>query len=85
MLPLADVSHVQHLYRVRPGFTFGMYNEKHPGDLVELTESEARGFLDKLELVVEEAPRPVQSMGIVSAQATVRPVKTPVVKRGKRG
>lgn len=80
MLPLADA---RRLYRVRPGFTFGTFDEKHPGDLVELTEYEARGFQDKLELVVEEAPRPVQDADIVSAQATVRAVKQG--KRGKRG
>ena len=38
-------------YRVRPGFTFGAFNQHKPGVLVELTEFEAGGFLDKLEPV----------------------------------
>lgn len=37
------------LYRVRPGFSFGAFNQFGPGDLVELTEFEAGGFMDKLE------------------------------------
>jgi hypothetical protein len=37
------------LYRVRPGFTFGAFNQHGPGALVELSEFEAAGFLDKLE------------------------------------
>lgn len=37
------------LYRVRPGFTFGAFNQHGPGALVELSEFEAGGFLDKLE------------------------------------
>jgi hypothetical protein len=41
-------------YRVKPGFTFGWDDRHGAGAVVELTEAEARGFLDKLELV--EAP-----------------------------
>lgn len=40
-------------YRVKPGKFHGPRNEYGPGDLVEHTEYEASGFLDKLELVVE--------------------------------
>lgn len=42
-------------YRVRPGFRFGAYDQHGPGTVVELTEAEAAGFRDKLELVVEVA------------------------------
>ncbi len=42
-------------YRVRPGFRFGTFDEHGPGDVVELTEYEAGGFLDKLEEVKAEA------------------------------
>ena len=41
-------------YRVRPGMRHGANKEHGPGDIVELTKEEASGFLDKLELVVEE-------------------------------
>lgn len=37
-------------YRVKPGFTFGAQKQYKPGDIVELTEEESAGFLDKLEL-----------------------------------
>ena len=45
-------------YRVRPGFRFGAFDELGPGDVVELTDVEAQGFRDKLELVVEVAAAP---------------------------
>ena len=38
-------------YRVKPGQTFGVRSDYGPGDMVQLTEREAAGFLDKLELV----------------------------------
>jgi len=41
----------KYTYRVKPGYTHGAYNQHGPGALVELTEDEAGGFLDKLELV----------------------------------
>lgn len=43
-------------YRVKPGYRHGAGKKYGPGDLVELTEVEAAGFLDKLELVTQEAP-----------------------------
>lgn len=43
-------------YRVRPKFTHGAFNQYKAGDRVVLTEQEAAGFLDKLELVEEVAP-----------------------------
>lgn len=36
-------------YRVRPGFYFGGIIEYGPGTIIELTDAEAQGFLDKLE------------------------------------
>lgn len=38
-------------YRVKPGYRHGISRVYGPGDAVELTEVEAAGFLDKLELV----------------------------------
>lgn len=38
-------------YRVKPGYRHGVGKAYGPGDIVELTEYEAGGFLDKLELV----------------------------------
>ena len=43
-------------WRVRPGFTFGAFNQHGPGALVELSEFEAGGFLDKLEPADGSAP-----------------------------
>lgn len=43
-------------YRVRPGVRFGAAKQHGPGDVVELSEREAKGFLDKLELVREPDP-----------------------------
>jgi hypothetical protein len=40
-------------WRVKPGFTFGAFSQHRPGDIVEMTEAEAAGFLDKLEQVDE--------------------------------
>lgn len=40
-------------YRVRPGYRHGVGKKYGPGDTVTLTEREAVGFLDKLELVVK--------------------------------
>lgn len=41
-------------YRIRQGFTHGAGRSLQGGDTVEMTEREASGFLDKLELVIEE-------------------------------
>ncbi len=48
-------------YRIKPGKRHGPRDEFGPGDLVKLTEYEASGFLDKMELVVEE-PVPEESL-----------------------
>lgn len=49
-------------YRVKFGYTFGGATLLPSGSLVELTEAEAAGFLDKLE-PVEGGEGPVQSEG----------------------
>lgn len=41
-------------YRIKPGKRHGPRDEFGPGDLVKLTEYEASGFLDKMELIPEE-------------------------------
>jgi len=41
-------------YRVKPGRMHGAFNQYGPGSIVELTEDEAGGFLDKLELVRDD-------------------------------
>jgi len=38
-------------YRVKPGYRHGVGKAYGPGDIVELTEEAAAGFLDKLERV----------------------------------
>lgn len=46
-------------YVVKPKVRFGFDERYGPGDIVELTEFEAGGFLDKLKLV-KDAPKPAQ-------------------------
>ena len=41
-------------YRVKPGQTFGVRADYQPGEIVELTEREAMGLLDKLEPASED-------------------------------
>jgi len=63
------------LYRVRPGFTFGAFNQHGPGALVELSEFEAAGFLDKLE-PADSAPHqlePVVASGSAVASGDALP------------
>lgn len=55
-------------YRVRPGILHGAQRQYKPGDVLELTEQEAAGFLDKLELVPDEP---------AAAAAPVVPVAEP--------
>ena len=52
-------------YRVKPGCTFGARGDITAGDLVHLTEAEARAFADKLELV-EDAPAAAQADALVA-------------------
>jgi len=47
---MADEKQVRK-YRVRPGMTHGLSDQYTEGDIVEMTEEEARPFLDKLEPV----------------------------------
>ena len=42
---------IKKLYRCRPGFTHGAKDEVKPGDIIELTDREAAGLLDKFEWV----------------------------------
>ncbi len=51
-------------YRVRPGFHHGAQGQYGPGAVVELTEAEAAGFLDKLELVAPPASRKPPELNI---------------------
>lgn len=60
-------------YRVRPGFTFGVGRAKQPGDVVELTDAEAEGFLDKLELVGEEKAPPPGTVEEIKAWLATNP------------
>lgn len=41
----------QYKYRVKAGYTHGINDQYKAGDVVELTETEAAPFLDKLEPV----------------------------------
>ena len=43
-------------YQVKPGYTHGAFGQYQAGDVVELTEAEAAGFLDKLAPVAEPEP-----------------------------
>lgn len=43
-------------YRVRPGFIHGAFDQYPAGAVLELTETEAGGFLDKLERLPDAPP-----------------------------
>ena len=43
-------------YRVRPGFIHGAFDQYPAGAVLELTEAEAGGLLDKLERVPDAPP-----------------------------
>lgn len=57
-------------YRVRPGFRHGAQRQYGPGDVLEMTEQDAAGFLDKLELVPEE-PDAAAAPGVPVAEPDV--------------
>ncbi len=69
---------VQKLYRVRDGYRFGVGKQYGPGSIVSLTETEASGFLDKLEhmgvvrvevpVVIEEMAAPDEAAPVVPAE-----------------
>jgi len=62
----------KYTYRVKPGYLHGAYNQHGPGSLVELTEDEASGFLDKLELVGKaDLVEPVSDKGQATHLATM--------------
>lgn len=56
------------LYRVKAGYTHGALNQYKTGDVVEHTEAEAAGFLDKLERVGPVGPVVIDS-NLVSGDA----------------
>lgn len=61
-------------YRVRPGFRHGVGKKYGPGDILTLTEAEAVGFLDKLELVAEKAKvAPVEVVDVEQEEKTSEP------------
>jgi len=70
-------------YRVKPGKFHGPRNEYGPGDLVEHTEYEASGFLDKLELVVEEPPAPDEPEIPTSEGQSPEPIVPPPADKPK--
>ncbi len=43
-------------YQIKPGYTHGAFGQYQAGDIVEMTEAEAKGFLDKLAPVPEPEP-----------------------------
>lgn len=49
----------KYTYRVKAGRAWGPYREYGPGMTVELTEEEANGFLDTLELVRDQDSPPL--------------------------
>lgn len=56
-------------YVVKPGFTHGARNQFKAGDVVELTEQEAAGFLDKLQRVGDSTPtivRPLNELQVTT-------------------
>lgn len=61
-------------YRVRPGYRHGRRKEYGPGDIVELTEREATGFLDKLEYAGEEQALRVDDMQRLNVPNPSQPV-----------
>lgn len=56
-------------YRVRPGVRHGARGQYGPGDVVELTEREASGFMDKLERVGSGSSVPVPAVPVVEEEA----------------
>lgn len=72
------------IYRVKPGKHHGTQAQYGSGDLVEYTEDEAAGFLDKLELVVE-TPAPIIPTPTLEELASEKPAveSKPPVKEMK--
>ena len=62
------------LYRVKPGFEHGARGQFKAGDTIECAPEEARGFLDKLELV-EVEPIPVVEQPPTAPPVEVAPVE----------
>ena len=64
------------LYRVKPGFEHGARGQFKAGDTIECAPEEARGFLDKLELV-EVEPIPVVEQPPTAPPVEVEPLILP--------
>jgi len=60
-------------YRVKPGYTHGVFNQYKAGDVVALTKEEAAGFLDKLVLIGESQPYTVPTGNLVAGGLLVTP------------
>lgn len=86
-------------YKVRPGKFHGLMNEYQPGDVVELTPSEAKPFADKLYRLGSSAEVSDAEQGKADAKAEAddraafekkqavkaKTVKTDKPKKGKKG
>lgn len=76
-------------YRVKPGFTHGASDQYKAGDTVELTEAEAAGFLDKLELAKggkkaksDEDAQPTTLRAAIAAASDDELLELPFIGRG---
>lgn len=67
-------------YRVRPGFYFGGIIEYGPGTVIELTDAEAQGFLDKLERLPDA---PTDAPADTSAETSDAPADDPPAENGE--
>lgn len=73
-------------YRVKPGYTFGAFGTYREGDIVELPEADAQGFLDKLQPVPADLPSappeetPADSPSEAEAADTETPPDAPTEK-----
>jgi hypothetical protein len=75
---------MKNTYRVKPGMRYGAHDEFEPGDVVELTEYEVAGHLDKLEMVVpEEVPAPEKPK--TSKLKAEKPPASPAADKKKGG
>lgn len=68
-------------YRVKTGFRHGNLNQYGPGDVVELTEEEAAGFLDKLELVKGSAEKATTDLDADAKATLLGPKESEAAKK----
>ncbi len=77
-------------YQVKPGYTHGAFGQYQAGDVVEMTEAEALGFLDKLQPLAPEpvAPEPVEPEPVeadpVAPEATATDAPAESEKKSKK-